>query len=112
MMCPIDYTHVISHTKFAAHVYQCSRVTNRDGLVNCPYSLHHWMPRDMLRGHIEVCNMFPKIPSATLQLYWDICQDKDNIMFPREVIEAYKVQDKINAPKEVVVVDDKPKQGM
>jgi len=55
--------------------------------------------------------MFPKIPSSTLQLYWDICQDKDNILFPREVIEAFKVGDEINAAKDIVE-DDKPKQGM
>jgi len=102
MMCPIDYSHLISHTKFAAHVYRCSRDNNRDGLVNCPYSLHHWMPRDMLRGHIEVCNMFPKNQSSTLEALWEIRPDKENIMFPREVIEMFKFRDEIKAPKAIV----------
>ena len=52
--CPYYPGHMVSHTKWAAHVAKCAKTVPRGHIMMCPYNANHRVPLNEYEKHVTM----------------------------------------------------------
>jgi len=67
--CPIAYC-LVNVKDYVDHVKKCNIKNSHLNLVQCPYSIKHFMPKEAMNEHLKHCSVFSSLPLATIMHLW------------------------------------------